>query len=179
MRTNYRINSGVRFEMLSQDQLQELFDGVLHRAGVHRPGRVPRRSPGHPERSRRLGGWPAGAHPLLPGQALAGPGTAQLHHLCPRWQSQAQHPHRPRPGALWPWPHLPQLYRRRDAGAPALRQDRCAHRGQGRAMPCPTSTSASRWAPSATCTTSWAPSTSSPACSPTPASPSSPGPTTL
>ncbi|MGD2269958.1 MAG: trimethylamine methyltransferase family protein [Desulfobacterales bacterium] len=30
MRTNYRINSGVRFEMLSPDQLQELFDGVLH-----------------------------------------------------------------------------------------------------------------------------------------------------
>ena len=30
MRTNYRINSGVRFQMLSQDQLQELFDGVLH-----------------------------------------------------------------------------------------------------------------------------------------------------
>jgi trimethylamine--corrinoid protein Co-methyltransferase len=30
MRTNYVINSGVRFEMLSQDQLQELFDGVLH-----------------------------------------------------------------------------------------------------------------------------------------------------
>jgi len=30
MRTNYTVNSGVRFEMLSQDQLQELFDGVLH-----------------------------------------------------------------------------------------------------------------------------------------------------
>lgn len=30
MRANYRINSGVRFHMLSQDQLQELFDGVLH-----------------------------------------------------------------------------------------------------------------------------------------------------
>ena len=30
MRTNYRINSGVRFQMLSDDQLQELFDGVLH-----------------------------------------------------------------------------------------------------------------------------------------------------
>lgn len=30
MRTNVRNNSGVRFEMLSQDQLQELFDGVLH-----------------------------------------------------------------------------------------------------------------------------------------------------
>jgi trimethylamine--corrinoid protein Co-methyltransferase len=30
MRTNYRLNSGVRFELLSQDQLQELFDGVLH-----------------------------------------------------------------------------------------------------------------------------------------------------
>jgi trimethylamine--corrinoid protein Co-methyltransferase len=30
MRTNYRINSGVRFEMLSQDQLAALFDGVLH-----------------------------------------------------------------------------------------------------------------------------------------------------
>ncbi len=30
MRTNYRMNSGVRFEMLSQDQLQELFDGALH-----------------------------------------------------------------------------------------------------------------------------------------------------
>jgi trimethylamine--corrinoid protein Co-methyltransferase len=30
MRTNYRVNSGVRFSMLSQDQLQELFDGVLH-----------------------------------------------------------------------------------------------------------------------------------------------------
>jgi trimethylamine--corrinoid protein Co-methyltransferase len=30
MRTNYRINSGVRFEMLSQDQLEELFNGVLH-----------------------------------------------------------------------------------------------------------------------------------------------------
>lgn len=30
MRTNYRTNSGVRFRMLSDDQLQELFDGVLH-----------------------------------------------------------------------------------------------------------------------------------------------------
>jgi len=30
MRTNYRVNSGVRFAMLSKDQLQELFDGVLH-----------------------------------------------------------------------------------------------------------------------------------------------------
>ena len=30
MRTNVRNNSGVRFEMLSQDQLLELFDGVLH-----------------------------------------------------------------------------------------------------------------------------------------------------
>jgi trimethylamine--corrinoid protein Co-methyltransferase len=30
MRTNYRVNSGVRFQMLSDDQLQELVDGVLH-----------------------------------------------------------------------------------------------------------------------------------------------------
>ncbi len=30
MRTNYPVNSGVRFQMLSDDQLQELFDGVLH-----------------------------------------------------------------------------------------------------------------------------------------------------
>lgn len=30
MRTNYRINSGVRFEMLSRDQLEAMFDGVLH-----------------------------------------------------------------------------------------------------------------------------------------------------
>jgi trimethylamine--corrinoid protein Co-methyltransferase len=30
MRTNYRIHSGVRFQMLSQDQLEELFNGVLH-----------------------------------------------------------------------------------------------------------------------------------------------------
>jgi len=30
MRTNYKINSGVRFKMLSDDQLQSLFDGVLH-----------------------------------------------------------------------------------------------------------------------------------------------------
>jgi trimethylamine--corrinoid protein Co-methyltransferase len=30
MRTNYQINSGVRFNMLSNDQLQALFDGVLH-----------------------------------------------------------------------------------------------------------------------------------------------------
>ena len=30
MRTNYVVNSGVRFQLLSQDQLQELFDGVLH-----------------------------------------------------------------------------------------------------------------------------------------------------
>ena len=30
MRTNVRNNTGVRFEMLSQDQLQELLDGVLH-----------------------------------------------------------------------------------------------------------------------------------------------------
>jgi trimethylamine--corrinoid protein Co-methyltransferase len=29
-RTNYRVNSGVRFHMLSDDQLQELFEGVLH-----------------------------------------------------------------------------------------------------------------------------------------------------
>ncbi len=30
MRTNYRINSGVRFEMFTQDQLEELFWGALH-----------------------------------------------------------------------------------------------------------------------------------------------------
>jgi trimethylamine--corrinoid protein Co-methyltransferase len=30
MRTNYTVNSGVRFRMLSDDQLQELFEGVLH-----------------------------------------------------------------------------------------------------------------------------------------------------
>lgn len=30
MRTNYRTNSGIRFRMLSDDQLQELYDGVLH-----------------------------------------------------------------------------------------------------------------------------------------------------
>lgn len=30
MRTNYRVNSGVRFQMLSDDQLQELMDGALH-----------------------------------------------------------------------------------------------------------------------------------------------------
>ena len=30
MRTNYRINSGVRFSMFSEDQLEELFWGVLH-----------------------------------------------------------------------------------------------------------------------------------------------------
>jgi len=30
MRTNYQINSGVRFEMLSKDQLEALFNGVLH-----------------------------------------------------------------------------------------------------------------------------------------------------
>ena len=30
MRTNYCVNSGVRFEMLSPDQLEELFLGVLH-----------------------------------------------------------------------------------------------------------------------------------------------------
>jgi len=30
MRTNYRVNSGVQFRMLSDDQLEELFNGVLH-----------------------------------------------------------------------------------------------------------------------------------------------------
>lgn len=30
MRTNYRVNAGVRFEVLSQDQLEALFGGVLH-----------------------------------------------------------------------------------------------------------------------------------------------------
>jgi trimethylamine--corrinoid protein Co-methyltransferase len=30
MRTNYRVNSGVRFIMFSQDQLEEMFHGVLH-----------------------------------------------------------------------------------------------------------------------------------------------------
>jgi trimethylamine--corrinoid protein Co-methyltransferase len=30
MRTNYQVNSGVRFRMLTDDQLQELFEGVLH-----------------------------------------------------------------------------------------------------------------------------------------------------
>ena len=30
MRTNFRANSGVRFRVLSDDQLQELFDGALH-----------------------------------------------------------------------------------------------------------------------------------------------------
>ena len=30
MRTNYRVNAGTRFRMLSDDQVQELFDGVLH-----------------------------------------------------------------------------------------------------------------------------------------------------
>lgn len=30
MRTNYQVNSGVQFRMLSEDQLEELFQGVLH-----------------------------------------------------------------------------------------------------------------------------------------------------
>ena len=30
MRTNYQVNSGVRFQLLSDDQLEELFLGVLH-----------------------------------------------------------------------------------------------------------------------------------------------------
>ncbi|NLF12527.1 MAG: trimethylamine methyltransferase [Anaerolineaceae bacterium] len=30
MRTNYPVNSGVRFQMLSDEQLEELFEGVLH-----------------------------------------------------------------------------------------------------------------------------------------------------
>ncbi len=30
MRTNYRMNSGVRFSMFSQEQLEEMFGGVLH-----------------------------------------------------------------------------------------------------------------------------------------------------
>ena len=30
MRTNYRVNSGVRFNMLSKEQLEELYQGVLH-----------------------------------------------------------------------------------------------------------------------------------------------------
>jgi len=30
MRTNYRVNSGVRFSMFSQDQLEEMYWGVLH-----------------------------------------------------------------------------------------------------------------------------------------------------
>jgi trimethylamine--corrinoid protein Co-methyltransferase len=30
MRTNYQVNSGVRFQMLSDDQLQEIFESVLH-----------------------------------------------------------------------------------------------------------------------------------------------------
>ena len=30
MRTNYRVKSGVRFQMLSQDQLEEMFNGVLY-----------------------------------------------------------------------------------------------------------------------------------------------------
>ena len=30
MRTNYKVNSGTRFRMLSDDQLEELFNGVLH-----------------------------------------------------------------------------------------------------------------------------------------------------
>ena len=30
MRANYQVNSGVRFQMLSDDQLQEMFGSVLH-----------------------------------------------------------------------------------------------------------------------------------------------------
>jgi len=30
MRTNYKANSGVRFQVLSNDQLEELFRGALH-----------------------------------------------------------------------------------------------------------------------------------------------------
>ena len=30
MRTNYQVNSGVRFQLLSDDQLQEMFESVLH-----------------------------------------------------------------------------------------------------------------------------------------------------
>jgi len=30
MRTNYVANAGVRFNVFSQDQLEELFNGVLH-----------------------------------------------------------------------------------------------------------------------------------------------------
>jgi len=30
MRTNYRVNSGVRFRMFTDDQLEELLNGVFH-----------------------------------------------------------------------------------------------------------------------------------------------------
>ena len=38
MRTNYVVNSGTRFNVFSQDQLEEMFNGVLHLL-QYRPGR--------------------------------------------------------------------------------------------------------------------------------------------
>ena len=110
MRTNYQINSGVRFNMLSKDQLQSLFDGVLHvleYTGLdvhHEEAR---------EILQKAGAWVddiQSADTVIPGKARPGDGTSQLHRLCARWQSRARYSHRSRQGPLWPRADAAQLH---------------------------------------------------------------------
>ena len=83
MRTNYRMNSGVRFQMLSNDQLEELFWGVL-RLLEHTGLDVK-----HAEARdvlEKAGAWVDGERVRISGQKITADGAAQLYPLCSRWQ---------------------------------------------------------------------------------------------
>ncbi len=89
MRGNYTVNSGVRFRMLTDDQLEELYNGVLHvleytGLDVHHD-----QAREILKEKRGLGRWFASTHSILSRQKIPRISATQLHHICPRWKSRA------------------------------------------------------------------------------------------
>ena len=147
-------------------------------AAVHGPGRQARRSPRDPEEGRRVGGRRACPPALVHGEGRAAQGAAQLHAVGARRQSRSTtstSAPAARTSARVP-PARTLSTRRPWNGGPTPRPT--CRWWLAWWMPCRTSTSASRWARWTMCISTWARSTSLPGCSPTPASPSWPGPMT-
>ena len=129
MRTNYVANAGVRFNVFSQDQLEELFNGVLHLlqyTGLdvkHEEAR---------DILKKAGAWVDGERVRLPSYMVK-----DALRKAPRsftlWARDGNPKHNinigPGRSALWPRPHLHALHRPGDHGAAALHQSRRAAGG--------------------------------------------------
>ena len=175
MRTNYVANAGVRFNMFSQDQLEELFNGVLHVLQYTGLDVMHDEAREILAQGRRVGRRQAGAPAVVHGQGCAAQGAAQLHALGARRQPASTTSTSARAAAtLVPAPPARTSSTRKPWSGARTPGPMCRW-WPAPSTPCPTSTSASRWARSATCISTWARSTNLPACSRTPASRSSPG----